>query len=60
MLILTRAVGKSIIIGNLGDEVIVTVLKVTGNDVRIGITAPPEISVDREEVRERKINDGVI
>jgi carbon storage regulator len=51
MLILTRTIGKSVLIG---DEITVTVLSVHGSQVRIGIEAPRSISVDREEIRERK------
>lgn len=51
MLILTRRVGESL---RIAEDVIVTVLGVKGHQVRIGIAAPREIAVDREEVYERK------
>ena len=47
MLILTRRVGETLMIG---DEVTVTVLGVKGNQVRIGVNAPKEVSVNREEI----------
>lgn len=50
MLILTRRVGETVMIGN---NVTVTVLGVKGNQVRIGINAPKNVPVHREEIFER-------
>ncbi|TPE46521.1 carbon storage regulator CsrA [Maribrevibacterium harenarium] len=47
MLILTRRVGETLMVG---DDVSVTVLGVKGNQVRIGINAPKDVSVHREEI----------
>lgn len=47
MLILTRRVGETLVIG---DDVTVTVLGIKGNQVRIGVSAPKTVSVHREEI----------
>jgi len=48
MLILTRRIGESLIIGN--QEITITILGQKGNQIRIGIEAPKDVSVHREEV----------
>ena len=61
MLILTRKVGETLMIG---DQVEVTILSIKGNQVRIGVNAPKEVPVHREEIyarikREQGVRDGV-
>jgi carbon storage regulator len=54
MLILTRKVGETICIGN---DITVTVLGVQQGQVRIGVTAPKQVAVDREEIAIRKVQN---
>lgn len=55
MLILTRRVGETLIIG---DDIAITVLGVKGNQVRLGIKAPRDVTVHREEVYQRIHQDS--
>ena len=54
MLILTRRVGEKLVIG---ENVTITVLGVKGNQIRIGIDAPPEVQVHREEIFQRILKE---
>ncbi|MCR9184173.1 MAG: carbon storage regulator CsrA [Halieaceae bacterium] len=54
MLILTRRVGESLMVG---DDITITVLGVKGNQVRIGVSAPKDVAVHREEIYNR-IQEG--
>jgi carbon storage regulator len=51
MLVLTRRIGEEIIIDN---RIRVTIVSIDGGKVRLGIAAPPEVRVDRQEVHERR------
>ena len=50
MLILTRRIGETLMVG---DDVTITVLGVKGNQVRIGVNAPKDVAVHREEIYQR-------
>ncbi|MES1943373.1 carbon storage regulator [Salinisphaera sp. PC39] len=55
MLILTRRIGESVVIG---DKISVTVLGVKGNQVRLGVNAPRDVSVHREEIYAKIQSEG--
>jgi carbon storage regulator len=55
MLILTRRIGESV---RIGDEITVKVIEIKGTQIRIGIEAPKEIPVHREEVANKIKNEG--
>lgn len=57
MLVLTRRVGEKLIIG---ENVTVTMLGVKGTQVRIGIDAPRDVRVDREEIHQRILDEQVV
>lgn len=54
MLILTRKISEKIMIGNVDNCIEVVVLGIKGNQVRIGVNAPDDVPVDREEIWKRK------
>ena len=56
MLVLSRKQGEVIMVGNVA----ITIVRINGNQVRVGITAPPEVAVDRLEVREAKQRETAI
>jgi len=56
MLVLTRKVGERI---QLGDNITVTLVKINGNVVRLGIDAPPEMAVMRQELAEGKSRESI-
>lgn len=55
MLILTRRVGETVVIG---DDIEITILGVKGNQVRVGVKAPRDVAVHREEILERIRREG--
>ncbi len=58
MLILTRRIGETVMIG---DDIAITVLRVKGNQVRLGVDAPKTVSVQRQEIHQRIQNgDGPV
>ncbi len=57
MLILTRRTGETL---NIGDSIQVTVLGIKGNQVRIGIDAPKDVPVHREEIYEKIKNEDFV
>lgn len=54
MLILTRRVGETLMVG---DDVTVTVLGIKGNQIRIGVNAPKDVAVHREEIYQRILKE---
>lgn len=57
MLILSRRPNESL---RIGGNVVITVVGLSGNQIRLGITAPPNVVIDREEVHQRKMAEHVI
>lgn len=54
MLVVTRKVGQRVLVG---DDIFIKVMKIEGNQVSIGIEAPADVPIDREEIRERKLRE---
>jgi len=54
MLVLSRKIAENLVIG---DDIVVTVLGIKGNQVRLGVQAPKNVRVDRQEIKEKKDND---
>lgn len=59
MLVLTRTIGKKIIVQTGSEEIEVAVLGVNGNQVRLGVQAPDHVAIDREEIAQRKATSPV-
>ena len=55
MLVLTRKVGEGLVIG---DEIRITVVEIKGGGIRLGIEAPPEVKIHRQEVFERILQEN--
>ena len=55
MLVLSRKIGEQVCIGA---NIFVTVVEVHNGQVRLGIDAPPQVCIDRQEVRQRKVQQG--
>lgn len=55
MLVLTRKPGQRV---RIGDDIEVTLLEVSGDRVRLGFSAPPEVAIHRQEVYERIVHNG--
>jgi len=56
MLVLTRRPGESVVIGN---NIVVTVLEVRGEQIRLGIDAPRSVTVHREEIYRQVMSENV-
>ncbi len=57
MLILTRRIGEALIFTDGDTEIRMSILKVKGNQIRIGVEAPRNVTVDREEIHQRKLKE---
>ena len=57
MLVLSRKLGEKILIG---DSIVLTVVKIDRNQIRLGIDAPPEVAIYREEISPLKLDDKVV
>jgi carbon storage regulator len=57
MLVLSRRIGEEIVIA---DKIRVRIVAIRGDQVRIGVTAPPSVRVDREEIRARRVTEPLL